>query len=1017
MSDAMLTEEDSEAFSSWEGRAEQLFRLCDKECKGFITKRDLQRLWGELPLGPDELEGVFDSLDQDHNGFLTLQEFTDGFGNHLGLEVEFRADYDIPKEEEEEEDDDRERKEKGNDLKDLSGRPELGSITSEQIDEILQCFAKQDFNISPSVVESVVQDVCHNDAASEEPSLGCLVTALLQELSRAKTEQAQLEAALSSKTEQYNQQVAHLYEELESQISGERNKVKAEHNQRGARALASLEQEVKDRENAFRVLQEDNAALLKKVENLTSLVTAGKQDNVRLTQHLSKLEEEYSLKEREAEELSVTLEHMRKNIKDEKRRRAQQALKVSEGIALERESLVTQLGLLRIINTELRDEHDQSEASTPSELSRSRYPHQEQLTASAPITSKKNSVTFESVAGITTEIAVPQKALPVPIYGGVDRTSPDDVNTPSDFEHDESYFENSSVSTSESPLFATLMTPSPDEQQSLLQELLLHPCRCSADEGNQFDSPDKDNTTDQRMTFQRTDSITQTSPTLLSMKRLQTEDFLSPERKDPIPLEASPDTSIHPDTILPARENYPSGDRNDQDYYGDSWNQFTMDNEEPTVEESEQFQKDKLKSRFKNPKVSDVTKVCDCHRESHPPSSPICHSSTLIYHPELSMPQLDLPLDTYTNQAFIYPQRTYHSHTYLPIVHTNTQSTTTTSEDFQKEEFDQDFQERHLEVEFENVKYVDNESQNEEIKSLYIINCRCALIEEKEISHSEIQAEEEEEEEDEDKVAKNTSSDEVDQSDTGSHIAKMNSKNHKKLETSGSSRIGEIDTGDVEGSKEDFEERETTGGRVIPLSAVTTTRIFKVVFIGDSAVGKTTFIHRAAVGEFRNFATTVGVDYRLMHTCVGGVNALLQLWDTAGQERYRAITRQYYRKADCVVVMYDITCERSFLHVTDWITSVREFGDPNLVLAIIGNKKDLQKSRRVNIENAYTLAKANEALLYEVSASKGQGVTEVMKHIAGILTTDQQHNIDTSATVTLHKSSRANPRLNGKCCQ
>ena len=64
-------------------KAHELFVVCDKEQKGFITKRDMQRLQAELPLDPDQLEAVFDSLDDDKNGFLTLEEFTGGFGMYL----------------------------------------------------------------------------------------------------------------------------------------------------------------------------------------------------------------------------------------------------------------------------------------------------------------------------------------------------------------------------------------------------------------------------------------------------------------------------------------------------------------------------------------------------------------------------------------------------------------------------------------------------------------------------------------------------------------------------------------------------------------------------------------------------------------------------------------------------------------------------------------------------------------------------------------------------------------------
>ncbi len=68
-----------------EQKAPDLFAICDQEDKGFVTKRDMQRLKDELPLGPDQLESVFDALDQDGNGYLTLDEFTRGFEGFLGI--------------------------------------------------------------------------------------------------------------------------------------------------------------------------------------------------------------------------------------------------------------------------------------------------------------------------------------------------------------------------------------------------------------------------------------------------------------------------------------------------------------------------------------------------------------------------------------------------------------------------------------------------------------------------------------------------------------------------------------------------------------------------------------------------------------------------------------------------------------------------------------------------------------------------------------------------------------------
>ncbi|EEC17912.1 RAB GTPase, putative [Ixodes scapularis] len=99
---------------------------------------------------------------------------------------------------------------------------------------------------------------------------------------------------------------------------------------------------------------------------------------------------------------------------------------------------------------------------------------------------------------------------------------------------------------------------------------------------------------------------------------------------------------------------------------------------------------------------------------------------------------------------------------------------------------------------------------------------------------------------------------------------------------------------------------------------------FKVVFVGDAAVGKSSFIMRLSRGIFMpQLTSTLGVDFQTKNIHIDGVNVSLQLWDTAGQERFRCITQSYFRKADGVMLMYDCTNEQSFLNVRQWITMMK----------------------------------------------------------------------------------------------
>ncbi|CAH7421613.1 EF-hand calcium-binding domain-containing protein 4B isoform X1 [Phodopus roborovskii] len=163
-------------------------------------------------------------------------------------------------------------------------------------------------------------------------------------------------------------------------------------------------------------------------------------------------------------------------------------------------------------------------------------------------------------------------------------------------------------------------------------------------------------------------------------------------------------------------------------------------------------------------------------------------------------------------------------------------------------------------------------------------------------------------------------------------------------------------------------------------------RLFKIVFVGDSAVGKTSFLRRLCEGRFSiGMAATVGIDYRVKTVTVDNAQVALQLWDTAGQERYRCVTQQFFRKADGVVVMYDLTAKQSFLSIRQWLSSVEEAVGDRIPVLLLGNKLDNEKEREVPRGLGEQLAKDNNLIFYECSACSGHNTQESLLHLARLL--------------------------------
>ncbi|XP_068607492.1 ras-related protein Rab-3D-like [Brachionichthys hirsutus] len=154
--------------------------------------------------------------------------------------------------------------------------------------------------------------------------------------------------------------------------------------------------------------------------------------------------------------------------------------------------------------------------------------------------------------------------------------------------------------------------------------------------------------------------------------------------------------------------------------------------------------------------------------------------------------------------------------------------------------------------------------------------------------------------------------------------------------------------------------------------------MFKVLIIGNSSVGKTSFLFRYADDSFTSaFVSTVGIDFKVKTIYCKDKRVKLQIWDTAGQERYRTITTAYYRGAMGFLLMYDITSEESFCAVQDWATQIKTYSWGNAEVALVGNKLDLEEERQVPTEDAQRLATELGFQFLEASAKDNVNVKQV----------------------------------------
>jgi len=171
---------------------------------------------------------------------------------------------------------------------------------------------------------------------------------------------------------------------------------------------------------------------------------------------------------------------------------------------------------------------------------------------------------------------------------------------------------------------------------------------------------------------------------------------------------------------------------------------------------------------------------------------------------------------------------------------------------------------------------------------------------------------------------------------------------------------------------------------------------FKLVLLGESAVGKSSLVLRFVKDQFDDYReSTIGAAFLTQTIALDETTTVkFEIWDTAGQERYKSLAPMYYRNANCAVVVYDITQASSLDKAKAWVKELQRQANENIVIALAGNKLDLASGTRSKraVETAEAEAYAKEAglLFFETSAKTAENVKELFTAIARKLPLDQQ---------------------------
>ena len=153
---------------------------------------------------------------------------------------------------------------------------------------------------------------------------------------------------------------------------------------------------------------------------------------------------------------------------------------------------------------------------------------------------------------------------------------------------------------------------------------------------------------------------------------------------------------------------------------------------------------------------------------------------------------------------------------------------------------------------------------------------------------------------------------------------------------------------------------------------------FKIIFLGDQYVGKSSILNRFYQDKFEpDYQATIGLDFHSKNVDINGNSVRLLLYDTAGQEKFKSLIPMYIRDANIIIVVYDISNKDSFTHTDHWVNETKDLKREDAIFVLVGNKIDLEENRVVTKKEAEDFATEKGFLFYEVSAKTGEQIEDL----------------------------------------